>query len=176
MYVFGTGYYLVGFSGLLTYPVTCFIFLPFFHNLNLTSAYEVSTCTYNVYTDIPNKRISCSFYNALWLISILLVRINTIIIEVQRPEEEDWPTIWFPLQRRLEDFFNVLLQAQCRPFLRSFKIIDRPRLSHNSIRVTTAGRCYWKRNEILKVFFPCMFVLYMFFCLCFCISVFGITV
>ncbi|KAK3088350.1 hypothetical protein FSP39_017961 [Pinctada imbricata] len=47
MYVYGTGYYLVGFSGLLTYPVTCFIFLPFFHNLNLTSAYEYLELRFN---------------------------------------------------------------------------------------------------------------------------------
>lgn len=42
MYVYGTEYYLVGFSGLLTYPATCFVFLPFFHGLGLTSAYQVS--------------------------------------------------------------------------------------------------------------------------------------
>ncbi|XP_052093056.1 sodium-coupled monocarboxylate transporter 1-like [Mytilus californianus] len=40
MYVFGSQYYLVGFSGLLTYPATCYVFLPFFHNLGLTSAYQ----------------------------------------------------------------------------------------------------------------------------------------
>lgn len=42
MYVFGTQYYLVAFSGILTYPATCYVFLPFFHNLGLTSAYQVS--------------------------------------------------------------------------------------------------------------------------------------
>ena len=42
MYVFGTQYWLVALSGLLTYPVTCQIFLPFFHNLQLSSAYQVS--------------------------------------------------------------------------------------------------------------------------------------
>ena len=41
MYVFGTQYWLVAFSGLLTFPVTCQIFLPFFHNLQLSSAYQV---------------------------------------------------------------------------------------------------------------------------------------
>ena len=46
MYVYGTEYYLVAFSGLLTYPATCFVFLPFFHNLGLTSAYQVSQLLY----------------------------------------------------------------------------------------------------------------------------------
>lgn len=41
MYVFGSQYWLVALSGLLTYPVTCYVFLPFFHNMKLTSAYEV---------------------------------------------------------------------------------------------------------------------------------------
>lgn len=41
MYVFGTQYFLVGFAGLLTYPATCYVFLPFFHNLQLNSAYQV---------------------------------------------------------------------------------------------------------------------------------------
>ncbi|KAL3871317.1 hypothetical protein ACJMK2_039324 [Sinanodonta woodiana] len=47
MYVFGTQYFLVVFSGLLTYPVTCQIFLPFFHNLGLTSAYQYLEFRFN---------------------------------------------------------------------------------------------------------------------------------
>ena len=42
MYVFGTQYWLVALSGFMTYPVTCHVFLPFFHNLQLASAYQVS--------------------------------------------------------------------------------------------------------------------------------------
>ena len=41
MYVFGTQYWLVALSGFMTYPVTCHVFLPFFHNLQLASAYQV---------------------------------------------------------------------------------------------------------------------------------------
>ncbi|XP_069122617.1 sodium-coupled monocarboxylate transporter 1-like [Argopecten irradians] len=50
MYVFGTQYYMVAFSGLLTYPVTCFVFLPFFHNLGLTSAYQYLELRFNCWT------------------------------------------------------------------------------------------------------------------------------
>ncbi|XP_060064284.1 sodium-coupled monocarboxylate transporter 1-like [Ylistrum balloti] len=50
MYVFGTQYYMVAFSGLLTYPVTCFVFLPFFHNLGLTSAYQYLELRFNSWT------------------------------------------------------------------------------------------------------------------------------
>jgi sodium-coupled monocarboxylate transporter 8/12 len=42
MYVFGAQYWLVALSGLMTYPVTCHMFLPFFHNMQLSSAYQVS--------------------------------------------------------------------------------------------------------------------------------------
>lgn len=48
MYVYGTQYYMVAFSGLLTYPVTCFVFLPFFHNLGLKSAYQVDILLFYV--------------------------------------------------------------------------------------------------------------------------------
>lgn len=41
MYVFGSQYWLVALSGLMTYPVTCRVFLPFFHNMQLSSAYQV---------------------------------------------------------------------------------------------------------------------------------------
>lgn len=41
MYVFGSQYWLVALSGLLTYPVTCHVFLPFFHDMQLNSAYQV---------------------------------------------------------------------------------------------------------------------------------------
>lgn len=50
MYVYGTEYYLVGFSGLLTYPATCFVFLPFFHGLGLTSAYQYLELRFNRWT------------------------------------------------------------------------------------------------------------------------------
>nr|XP_022326238.1 uncharacterized protein LOC111126119 [Crassostrea virginica] len=50
MYVYGTEYYLVAFSGLLTYPATCFVFLPFFHNLGLTSAYQYLELRFNRWT------------------------------------------------------------------------------------------------------------------------------
>ncbi|XP_061189213.1 uncharacterized protein LOC133197269 [Saccostrea echinata] len=50
MYVYGTQYFLVGFSGLMTYPATCFIFLPFFHNLGLTSAYQYLELRFNRWT------------------------------------------------------------------------------------------------------------------------------
>ncbi|OWF39948.1 sodium-coupled monocarboxylate transporter 1-like [Mizuhopecten yessoensis] len=50
MYVFGTEYYLVAFSGLLTYPITCFVFLPFFHNLGLSSAYQYLELRFNSWT------------------------------------------------------------------------------------------------------------------------------
>ena len=45
MYVFGSQYYMVAFSGILTYPVTCYLFLPFFHKLRLNSAYQVCFTT-----------------------------------------------------------------------------------------------------------------------------------
>ncbi|KAJ8300303.1 hypothetical protein KUTeg_021822 [Tegillarca granosa] len=47
MYVFGTEYWLVALSGLMTYPVTCHIFLPFFHNLHLASAYQYLELRFN---------------------------------------------------------------------------------------------------------------------------------
>ncbi|XP_012940323.1 sodium-dependent multivitamin transporter [Aplysia californica] len=40
MYVYGVSYWLVAAAGLITFPLTCFLFLPFFHNLQLSSAYE----------------------------------------------------------------------------------------------------------------------------------------
>ncbi|XP_052222776.1 sodium-dependent multivitamin transporter-like isoform X2 [Dreissena polymorpha] len=40
MYVFGSQYWLVALSGILTYPVTCHVFLPFFHKMHLNSAYQ----------------------------------------------------------------------------------------------------------------------------------------
>lgn len=41
VYLFGTGYWMVALAGILTYPVTCHIFLPFFHDMGLSSAYQV---------------------------------------------------------------------------------------------------------------------------------------
>jgi len=46
MYVFGSQYWLVALSGIMTYPVTCYVFLPFFHNMKLNSAYQVSDYTH----------------------------------------------------------------------------------------------------------------------------------
>ncbi|XP_067662756.1 sodium-coupled monocarboxylate transporter 1-like [Haliotis asinina] len=40
IYLFGTGYWMVALAGILTYPVTCHIFLPFFHDMGLSSAYQ----------------------------------------------------------------------------------------------------------------------------------------
>jgi len=38
----GTMYWLISFSNLLTFPVAAHAFLPVFHDLQLTSAYEAS--------------------------------------------------------------------------------------------------------------------------------------
>ena len=43
IYTYGTGYWLVTFSGIIMFPIACFVFLPFFHNLQLDSAYQVGT-------------------------------------------------------------------------------------------------------------------------------------
>ena len=43
IYTYGTGYWLVTFSGVIMFPIACFVFLPFFHNLQLDSAYQVGT-------------------------------------------------------------------------------------------------------------------------------------
>lgn len=43
MYNNNTSYWIAGMAMILTVAVTNHVFLPFFHNLNLTSAYEVSS-------------------------------------------------------------------------------------------------------------------------------------
>ena len=43
IYTYGTGYWLVTFSGIIMFPIACFVFLPFFHKLQLDSAYQVGT-------------------------------------------------------------------------------------------------------------------------------------
>ncbi|KAK7488093.1 hypothetical protein BaRGS_00020684 [Batillaria attramentaria] len=47
IYAYGTGYWLVAASGLLTFPATCFVFLPFFHNMKLDSAYQYLELRFN---------------------------------------------------------------------------------------------------------------------------------
>ncbi|XP_045209408.2 sodium-coupled monocarboxylate transporter 1-like [Mercenaria mercenaria] len=47
MYVFGAQYWLVALSGLMTYPVTCHVFLPFFHSMQLSSAYQYLELRFN---------------------------------------------------------------------------------------------------------------------------------
>ena len=43
VYYNGTMYWLISCSNLLTYPVTAHAFVPVFHNLNLSNAYEVGS-------------------------------------------------------------------------------------------------------------------------------------
>lgn len=40
MYLYGSMYWLIGFSYFITQPIAALIYVPFFHNLKLTSAYE----------------------------------------------------------------------------------------------------------------------------------------
>ena len=42
----GTMYWLIAFSNIITFPVAAHAFLPVFHNLGLTSAYEVNVLHY----------------------------------------------------------------------------------------------------------------------------------
>lgn len=52
----GTMYWLISFSNLITFPVAAHAFLPVFHDLELTSAYEVGTFyCYNFYLYTANK-------------------------------------------------------------------------------------------------------------------------
>lgn len=41
MYKFGTMYWLIGISYFFSIPIAAEIFVPFFHRLDITSAYEV---------------------------------------------------------------------------------------------------------------------------------------
>ncbi len=41
MYKYGTMYWIIGASYFICQPLSAHIFVPFFHNLKLTSAYEV---------------------------------------------------------------------------------------------------------------------------------------
>lgn len=45
----GTMYWLISFSNLITFPVVAHAFLPVFHDLGLTSAYEVSATSLTVF-------------------------------------------------------------------------------------------------------------------------------
>lgn len=56
MYNNNTSYWLAGMAMLITVPLTNHIFLPFFHDLSLTSAYEVSQ--WYVHTRILFKKFS----------------------------------------------------------------------------------------------------------------------
>jgi len=42
MYLFGTMYVLIGLSYFITQPFAAHVYVPFFHNLKITSAYEVN--------------------------------------------------------------------------------------------------------------------------------------
>lgn len=42
MYKFGTMYWLIGFSYFLTQTIAAQIYVPFYHDLKITSAYEVN--------------------------------------------------------------------------------------------------------------------------------------
>lgn len=44
MYKFGTMYWMIGISYFISKPLAAEIFVPFFHRLKLTSAYEVWLC------------------------------------------------------------------------------------------------------------------------------------
>lgn len=48
MYRYGTMYWLIGFSYFLTQPFAAHIFLPLFHDLKITSAYEVNKINYKL--------------------------------------------------------------------------------------------------------------------------------
>ena len=47
MYRFGSMYMLIGLSYFLTQPFAAFVYVPFFHRLNITSAYEVCDIYFN---------------------------------------------------------------------------------------------------------------------------------
>lgn len=46
MYRFGSMYWLIGLSYFLTQPFAAFVYVPLYHNLKITSAYEVSIQNY----------------------------------------------------------------------------------------------------------------------------------
>jgi Na+/proline symporter len=48
MYRFGSMYLLIGLSYLITQPFAALVYVPFFHRLNITSAYEVTIMSINL--------------------------------------------------------------------------------------------------------------------------------
>lgn len=59
MYLFGSMYWLIGVSYFLTQPFAAHVFVPFFHKLNITSAYEYLERRFNVYVRIVASLIFC---------------------------------------------------------------------------------------------------------------------
>jgi Na+/proline symporter len=50
MYNYGTQFVLIGVAYLLTTPIAAYLFMPVYHRLGLTSAYEV---TYKIFLALP---------------------------------------------------------------------------------------------------------------------------
>jgi len=59
MYLFGSMYWLIGISYFFTQPFAAFVFVPFFHNLKITSAYEYLEKRFNNYVRIAASIIFC---------------------------------------------------------------------------------------------------------------------
>ena len=59
MYLYGSMYWLIGFSYFFTQPIAALIYVPFFHNLKITSAYEYLEKRFNNYVRVTASLIFC---------------------------------------------------------------------------------------------------------------------
>lgn len=59
MYLYGSMYWLIGVSYFFTQPFAALVYVPFFHNLKITSAYEYLEKRFNNYVRVSASLIFC---------------------------------------------------------------------------------------------------------------------
>lgn len=65
IYTYGTGYWLVTASGIIMFPLVAFVFLPFFHNMHLDSAYQVPHTLWDTFSRVSNLTLAQSSRSCL---------------------------------------------------------------------------------------------------------------
>lgn len=79
MYRYGTMYWLIGFSYFMTQPFAAHVFVPLFHNLKITSAYEVNQINYKFNSKYNLKYLKMRFNYTVQITASLIFCLQMIL-------------------------------------------------------------------------------------------------